>query len=280
MGRRLSYPRGSSLLLAGIIWSYGCDCPVTVRSFQASSRYVCSGETVSFNWSINCVDKYKFDTGNGMHLATLGKHATSYVTPAVQANWDFIQMTGCQGSACESRLFDIQIIDNPKWTRSYFYDRESGLQLIGDPPQVDPNPLPEYQGAMYGVYRMISGYSYTIPQTDYSARARVLQVGYDGVDNGLFQVQVSGMFVEAQGAHIVSRTWVIKGQMLAVATPFHPSEATWILSYDQPRKILVALSDKPTIDKRDNPQITETSVGLYPSIKFYVKCQEAPPPSP
>jgi hypothetical protein len=127
---------------------------------------------------------------------------------------------------------------------------------------------------------MISGYGYSIPQAEFSQRARVIEVGYSGSDGPLFGVQVAGMFVEATGANVVPRTWVPEGQTFSVNAPFHPSQTGWILSYPTPQRILVAVSDKPTVDKLQGPRITETTQSLYPQIKFYVKCATAASPSP
>ena len=58
--------------------------------------------------------------------------------------------------------------------QDYYYDNEAGLMLIGGPPQVDTTQMPEYQGPAFAVYRMITGYAYTIPRSEYSERARVI----------------------------------------------------------------------------------------------------------
>jgi hypothetical protein len=265
---RLIFACISILLLMAV--SIGCRCEPVVRHFERSTLYVCSGETVRFEWDIDCIDKVKFYTGTGQHLDTFRGESGSFVTPPVQANWNYIEARIYKGSDYETRGYPIHIMDNPQWTREYFDYDETGLRINSTGYEIVPDPTSE--GDRYIYYEWVESYTYHIPANEYSNRARVINVRYGRTPGyATIELDIDGMYIMAWGVHNVPMTWVPIGDVLEISAPFHPSEATWQLLYDEPQLVPIAYVNTPEIVKpgTDFLWIPDSQ---YPSISFEVIC--------
>lgn len=267
----------------------GCTDEVVIKRLIVTPDHVCTGESIHFDWHITNVDKLEIWTSTGQRIYRTRNKRGTWDSPPVEANWSYLRLKGCQDGNCENHYWDFTIIDNPKWTCEYFHVVTADVQLcgtiipggvfqiIGDQPEVDyDNPVytQDVEGK-FPVYRLIRGYSYSIPRNRFSSRLRVLQMKFDRInllnDEGGGLIDPDGMYVESTGMNSLPRSWVLKGQTLTVPTPFHPSDATWRLFYMQPQKIIVAYQfGKP--EPGEKPAWDEQIIEKYPSISFFVKC--------
>jgi hypothetical protein len=259
---------------------------------------VCTGEHIHFEWDITRIDGVEIQTPSGQVIHHGGASGSWESTP-VQAGWDYLSLKGCRGSRCERRYYDVQLIDNPKWTCDYFgmqYPENNvqvcgslmeggGFRINGGQPTIDlVNPLPGTT-SQYPIHRLVDSYTYTIPRNHFSPRARVTRVRFDRLMSATLGMpdrilDPDGMSVEATtgGGNAVPKTWVPKGQDLAIATLVHPSDAPWSLWYRQPERVLVGVQLGIPDDPDQKAQIESTAVNLFPSIAFEVKCDVAPTP--
>lgn len=263
----------------------------SVKRLVITPDFVCSGDRILFDWKVKNIDTLEVITPSGQCLHKTSANTGTWHSPPAQADWDYLRLRGCQDDDCESHIHDVQIIDNPKWTCEYFADLQTSdlqicgsvlpggnFQFIGGSAEVDydhPYPTLSAEGA-YPVYRMLDGYSYNIPRAHFSDRARVIQVKFGRIESVVIggddiYLNPDGMFVESVGTNAVTKTWVAKGDTLTIAAPFHPSDTTWRLLYAEPQKIMVAVQyGKP--GPNEKPDWHNTSLALFPSISFEVKC--------
>lgn len=273
-----------------------CDDEVIIHLYEPSSSYVCTGETVSFKWNISNIDSLQVFSSTGESLHRTTESVGNWTSEPIPAGWDFLKITGCQGNKCEDEFFTIHIIDNPKWTCDYFNSAEAvslntcgtlvggSFQILGDDPVMSDSIHPQSLTA-HGIYQYVHGYIYRIPASHFSPRATVTKVRFNAkinvnlAEEGTWSTaedtwDPDGMVVGAFGENEVLATWVPKDQSLGVANPFHPAEASWILNYQSPQKILVAIADPPR-EPGEKPIQYSTVTSLFPKIAFEVKCLTA-----
>lgn len=286
--------------LAAILATGACEDPVVIKRLDISPSFVCSGDRIHFDWHITHVDALEVHTAAGQRLLRTTSRQGTWDSPPVQASWDYLRLTGCQDGECEAHFYDIQLIDNPKWTCGYFL-REAemdNVRLCGSmvpngrfsflgnsPAAVDyVNPRPESQAAegLFTIHRLVDGYSYDIPPQHFSSGARVVQVKFENTFHAALgypdhAIDPDAMFVEAVGPNTLARTRVLKDQSLTIANPFHPGAASWHLLYPQPEEIIVGVQ-YGIPDEGEKANQISTGQNFFPRIIFQVKCDQ--PPSP
>jgi hypothetical protein len=256
-----------------------CTRVVTIKKPEAYPEYVCSGvDRVTFKWAkIRGVDRLRFyaHTANTKEfLRKLNpKKIKQYRTPLVKANWDYIQVIGCQRKLCKDRFWNIDVIDNPKWTSQFFNENFASLRIIGDDPFVDySEPIPGYVESYY-VYQVARGYAFTLLRENFSTKTRVLEVKYDRIESVFGGIGIDGMYIEAVGYNVVPRTWVPKGSTLSISNPFHPANTTWYLYFKEPTRIIVGQQfGKPDPDEK--PEWYGVDEDLLPCLILLVKCAD------
>lgn len=256
------------IVFPGLISS--CKEPAIVY-LRAYPQYVCTGETIHFEWHVKHLKRIKILASTGEVLHNTKDLKSNYYTTYVNPSWEYVRFVGCKKGKCDHIDFRIYNMDYPTWTREFFYEGSQGFNIIGGEIIVDYTESASPYHEVYNLYRMVDGYSYYIPSEEFSPRARVLEVKYSRTESGLDGIDPDGMYIEAKGSNNVSKTWVLKGDELTIQNPFHPSATTWYLYYDQPQKIFVGQQfGKP--DPSDKPDWEMRVTSLYPALIFKIKC--------
>lgn len=290
-------PRFAACLIAALV-ATGCEDPVVIKRLAITPAFVCSGDSIHFDWHIKHVDSLEIRTASGQRLYRTTQRQGTWDSPPAQAGWDYLSLIGCQDGDCQTHFYDVQLIDNPKWTCGYFDDLQSEnsnvcgdmngdgrFEIVGGPPETDYlNPLPsQSRDGSYAVHRIVDGYRYNIPRAHFSARARVVQVKYDGILSAVLGLpdrilNPDGMSVEALGpSNAFARTWVPNGQSYSVGSTFHPTDTTWQLSYRNPERVAVGQQYGGPPEPGQKADISSTPVGQFPAIVFQVKCDTSSP---
>ncbi len=229
----------------------GCD-RIEVIKAEFHPKYICTGETATFEWDITNIDRIELSKSDGSVLKSTSSSSGTYTTPPINASMLPLKVTGYIDDNEMSKEVEFSLIDNPHWTMTYgttleeSHNEEEVLVVIEPSDNIDGSTTNIRQ---YDIYRTFTGYTINIPHTDFSARARVRKISrvssviahsYDGAEYDM-NTWPGDLILERPG---VENAILSRNASFTVPLLFHPG-GTYKLKYPNPERRLVARMSWP-----------------------------------